>query len=118
MIDLGAAYGTAKSGVGISSMGVLKPELIFKSIVPIIMAGILGIYGLIVAVILSGKSKTPFEKILISNLLSIVTTGTYTYSSGYKHLASGLCCGLSSLVLNFPPTKQYIGSRFGNWYSR
>ena len=57
-IDLGAAYGTAKSGVGISSMGVLKPELIFKSIVPIIMAGILGIYGLIVAVILQGKSKS------------------------------------------------------------
>lgn len=57
LIDLGAAYGTAKSGVGICSMGVLKPDLIFKSIVPIIMAGILGIYGLIVAVILNGKSK-------------------------------------------------------------
>ena len=56
-LDLGAAYGTAKSGVGIASMGVLKPELIFKSIVPIIMAGILGIYGLIVAVILQGKCK-------------------------------------------------------------
>ena len=55
--NLGAAYGTAKSGVGIASMGVLKPELIFKSIVPIIMAGILGIYGLIVSVILVGKSK-------------------------------------------------------------
>lgn len=55
--DLGAAYGTAKSGVGISSMGVLKPELIFKSIVPIIMAGILGIYGLIVSVILIQKGN-------------------------------------------------------------
>ena len=54
-LDLGAAYGTAKSGVGICSMGVLKPDLIFKSIVPIIMAGILGIYGLIVAVILNNK---------------------------------------------------------------
>ena len=57
MLDLGAAYGTAKSGVGIASMGVLKPQLIFKSVVPIIMAGILGIYGLIVSVILNGKSK-------------------------------------------------------------
>lgn len=27
----GAAYGTAKSGVGISSMGVLRPDLIVKS---------------------------------------------------------------------------------------
>ena len=38
-------------------MGVLKPDLIMKSIVPIVMAGILGIYGLIVAVILLQKSK-------------------------------------------------------------
>jgi V-type H+-transporting ATPase proteolipid subunit len=49
-------------------MGVLKPELIFKSIVPIIMAGILGIYGLIVAVILSGKSKTTAS--LFNDLIS------------------------------------------------
>jgi V-type H+-transporting ATPase proteolipid subunit len=49
---LGAAYGTAKAGIGISTMGVLKPELIVKSIVPVVMAGILGIYGLIIAVIL------------------------------------------------------------------
>ena len=50
--NLGAAYGTAKSGIGIASMGVLKPDMIMKSIVPIVMAGILGIYGLIVAVIM------------------------------------------------------------------
>jgi V-type H+-transporting ATPase 16kDa proteolipid subunit len=55
--NLGAAYGTAKSGVGICSIGVLKPELVFKSLIPGIMAGILGIYGLIVAVIYQGKSK-------------------------------------------------------------
>ncbi len=33
-------------------MGVLKPDLIIKSIIPVMMNGILGIYGLIVAVIL------------------------------------------------------------------
>ena len=53
--NLGAAYGTAKSGVGICSMGVLKPDKIIKSVIPVIMAGILGIYGLIVAVILNQK---------------------------------------------------------------
>ena len=36
IIDLGAAYGTAKSGVGIASMGVLKPDLIMKSIIPVV----------------------------------------------------------------------------------
>ena len=57
--NLGAAYGSAKAGVGICSMGVLKPELIMKSVVPVVMAGILGIYGMIVAVIIVQRS-TPF----------------------------------------------------------
>lgn len=30
----GAAYGTAKAGVGISAMGVLRPDLIVKSTWP------------------------------------------------------------------------------------
>jgi V-type H+-transporting ATPase proteolipid subunit len=38
-------------------MGVLKPELIMKSVVQVVMAGILGIYGMIVAVIIVQKSK-------------------------------------------------------------
>ncbi|CAI9755893.1 unnamed protein product [Fraxinus pennsylvanica] len=32
---MGAAYGTAKSGVGVASMGVMRPELVMKSIVPV-----------------------------------------------------------------------------------
>ena len=78
--NLGSAYGTAKAGVGMCSMGVLRPELIFKSVVPIIMAGILGIYGLIVSVILNMR---------IDNNL--------TFALGYRFLGSGLCCGLSAL---------------------
>ncbi len=31
------------------SMGVMKPSSIIKGVIPVIMAGILGIYGLIVA---------------------------------------------------------------------
>ena len=42
--NLGAAYGTAKSGVGISSMGVMNADAVMKSIIPIVMAGALGIY--------------------------------------------------------------------------
>jgi len=84
--NLGAAYGTAKSGVGISSMGVIKPDLIMKSIIPVVMAGILGIYGLIVAVILNTKVSGD------------ESYGSNTKGSGYKHLAAGLCCGLSSLA--------------------
>lgn len=41
-------------------MGVLKPELIMKSVVPVVMAGILGIYGMIVAVIIVQRSTQPY----------------------------------------------------------
>ncbi|KER21571.1 hypothetical protein T265_10139 [Opisthorchis viverrini] len=51
-LALGAAYGTAKAGAGICSMGVMRPELIIKSIIPVVMAGIVGIYGLVVAVLI------------------------------------------------------------------
>ena len=51
---MGAAYGTAVVMAGVlavASMGVMRHELVMKSIVPVVMAGVLGIYGLIIAVI-------------------------------------------------------------------
>merc|ERR1712113_562498 len=85
--NLGAAYGTAKSGVGVSSMGVMKPDLVMKSIIPVVMAGVLGIYGLIIAVIIGNKVEPP---------VSGVTK--YSSFSGFGHLAAGLACGLSGLA--------------------
>merc|ERR1719197_1284630 len=81
---LGAAYGTAKSGVGVANMGVMHPDMVMKSIIPIIMAGVLGIYGLIVAVLLGS---------------GISGTEAYGYASysGYSALAAGLCCGMAGL---------------------
>merc|ERR1719515_313086 len=79
--NLGAAYGTAKSGVGIASMGVMHPELVMRNMIPVVMAGVLGIYGLIVAVILNQK----------------ISFNDYDAYRGFAHLASGLSCGLSSL---------------------
>lgn len=54
-VDLGAAYGTAKAGTGISSIAIWRPTVVMKSLIPVVMAGILGIYGMIVAVIISQK---------------------------------------------------------------
>jgi V-type H+-transporting ATPase 16kDa proteolipid subunit len=54
---MGAAYGTAKSGVGVSAMGVMHPDLVMKSMIPVVMAGVIGIYGLIIAVIIGSSSK-------------------------------------------------------------
>ena len=54
---LGAAYGTAKSGVGIAAMSVMRPDLIMKSVIPVVMAGIIAIYGLVVSVLVANKRK-------------------------------------------------------------
>lgn len=58
---LGAAYGTAKSGCGISAMAVMKPEFIMKSVIPVVMAGIIAIYGLVVAVLIAGNIEKDYS---------------------------------------------------------
>ena len=79
--------GTAKGGVGCMSMGVLNPSLVLKGALPVIMSGIFGIYGLIVAVMLNGAIPK-----------NVTETSTFTYADGYRLLASGLCVGFSSLA--------------------
>ena len=54
---MGAGYGTFKAGAGIAAIGIWKPEVIMRSLIPVVMAGILGIYGMIVAVLLSQKGN-------------------------------------------------------------
>lgn len=88
-------------------MGVMHPGLVMKNIIPVVMAGVLGIYGLIVAVIIQGSSKLCSDdvvflvcKVLIYLNIPPVTvpsaSGATKYSSftGYAHLSAGLCCGL------------------------
>jgi V-type H+-transporting ATPase proteolipid subunit len=79
--NLGASYGTAKSAVGIAHLGIMSPNKIMRGIVPVVMAGILGIYGLIVAVIIQGGIKTE-----------------YSSFSGYIHFSGGLAAGFASLA--------------------
>ncbi|KAI8052529.1 V-type proton ATPase proteolipid subunit [Syncephalis plumigaleata] len=80
----GAAYGTAKSGVGLSAMGVLRPDLVMKAIVPVVMAGIIGIYGLVVSVLISDGLR--------------MKMALYT---GFIQLGAGLAVGLSGLAAGF-----------------
>jgi V-type H+-transporting ATPase proteolipid subunit len=39
---MGAAYGTSKAGVGIMVSGISAPDLVYKHLIPIIMAGVNG----------------------------------------------------------------------------
>ena len=78
---LGSAYGTCKSGVGIVSVGVMRPELVMKAIIPCAMAGIIGLYGLVVSMLIVINIKPD----------------DYSVFRGFSHLAAGLSVGLSGL---------------------
>merc|ERR1712083_1207322 len=82
---MGAAYGTAKSGTGIAAMAVMRPEAIMKSIIPVVMAGIIAIYGVVVAVLIAGQLES----------------SGYTLYKGFVHLGAGLSVGLSGLAAGY-----------------
>jgi len=79
---VGAAYGTAKSSVGISTMGVLKPDLVMKAVIPVIFAGALSVYGLIIAIIISSN----------------VGQDNYSLKKSFMDLAAGLTVGLCGMA--------------------
>jgi len=79
--------GTAKAGVGILNSGISSPELIWRNLIPVVMAGVNGIYGLITSIILIGSIQGP----------SADGLNTYSLYTGFAHLAAGLCCGLSGM---------------------
>merc|ERR1719213_1617978 len=84
---MGAAYGTAKSGTGIAAMAVMRPEAIMKSIIPVVMAGIIAIYGVVVAVLIAGQLEPAGDK--------------YSLYQGFVHFGAGLSVGLSGLAAGY-----------------
>ena len=105
---LGAAYGTAKSGTGIAAMSVMRPELIMKSIIPVVMAGIIAIYGLVVAVLIGNGCKLvevwsvlvkyPFHRVEASFSQFPVLYCTALLCLASKHILS--CTGAALLYIN------------------
>lgn len=57
-------------------MGIDHPAGIIKNIVPIVMAGVLGIYGLIVSVIITQSVVAPSQD----------QRNTYSSYNGYTHV--------------------------------
>ncbi|XP_017067040.1 V-type proton ATPase 16 kDa proteolipid subunit [Drosophila eugracilis] len=86
LTSAGAAYGTAVSGTGIAATAVMRPELVMKSIIPVVMAGIIAIYGLVVSVLLSGDLQPSIN---------------YSLPTGYVHLAAGLSVGFAGLAAGY-----------------
>jgi len=83
---LGSAYGIAKAGVALASMGILNPSAVMRNMIPVVMAGVLGIYGLITSIIALQNSKN---------------WDTYTSFIAYAQLSAGLSCGFSSFASGY-----------------
>lgn len=73
----GSAWGTWRAGLGVCHMGIDHPAGIIKTIVPIVMAGVLGIYGLIVSVIITQAVVSPGQD---GNM--------YSAYNGYTHVST------------------------------
>jgi len=82
----GAAYGTAKSGIAIAGVGTFAPQLIMKSLIAVIMSGIIAVYGLVIAVLIAG---------------GLSPTKSYSLFSGVVHLAAGLSVGFAGLAAGY-----------------
>lgn len=88
--NCGAAYGTAKVGTGLAAIGPMYPDEVMRNIIPVVMAGVMGIYGLIVSVIISGQVTQASGGI-----------STFSWPDGFKLLAAGLCVGLSGAAAGY-----------------
>ncbi|KAF3396378.1 hypothetical protein F1880_006858 [Penicillium rolfsii] len=82
----GAAYGTAKSGIGIAGVGTFRPDLIMKSLIPVVMSGIIAVYGLVISVLIAGDVNPAQRQSLYK---------------GFMHLAAGLSVGLSGVAAGY-----------------
>ncbi|CEJ60223.1 Putative Vacuolar ATPase proteolipid subunit c [Penicillium brasilianum] len=82
----GAAYGTAKSGIGIAGVGTFRPDLIMKSLIPVVMSGIIAVYGLVISVLIAGDVNPGQSQSLYK---------------GFMHLAAGLSVGLSGVAAGY-----------------
>jgi len=104
IVALGASYGTAKSGTGIASMSVARPDLIMKSIIPVVMAGIIAIYGLVVAALISNDIKSAAVGYTLFRFVSLRCITYYGYPTKW-HGQNG-----TEKIVNPTPTDNIIFS--------
>mmetsp|Transcript_125106 Transcript_125106/g.186897 ORF Transcript_125106/g.186897 Transcript_125106/m.186897 type:complete len:211 (+) Transcript_125106:145-777(+) len=86
--NYGSAMGTWKAGTAVINTGIRHPSSVMKNVIPIVMAGVIGIYGLIVGVIIGQSVTKP----------SLERENSYSTYTGMAHLCAGLCTGLSGLA--------------------
>ncbi|EEY15559.1 v-type proton ATPase 16 kDa proteolipid subunit 2 [Verticillium nonalfalfae] len=75
---IGAAYGTAKSGIGIAGC-----------LIPVVMSGIIAVYALVISVLIA------------QDLVPPSSGGHYSLFDGFMHLGAGLSVGLTGLAAGY-----------------
>ncbi|TVY42399.1 V-type proton ATPase 16 kDa proteolipid subunit [Lachnellula occidentalis] len=102
---IGAAYGTAKSGIGIAGVGTFRPDLIMKSLIPVVMSGIIAVYSLVIAVLIASDIGPPpnqhYSLFKYGNITRRVRPDANYCNSGFMHLACGLSVGLTGLAAGY-----------------
>ncbi|KAJ6443927.1 vacuolar ATP synthase proteolipid subunit 2 [Purpureocillium lavendulum] len=88
---IGAAYGTAKSGIGIAGVGTFRPDLIMKCLIPVIMSGIIAVYSLVISVLIAQDLNPPTGKAIPSS----------QFCRGFMHLACGISVGMTGLAAGY-----------------
>jgi len=73
----------------------MYPDAVMKNIVPVVMAGVVGIYGLIISVLISLAIKVPEIATVDGESIAI---NVYEWDLGFKHFAAGLTIGLSGIA--------------------
>ena len=78
----GSAFGTAKCGIGLASASVINKSIIVRGLIAPIMAGIIGIYGLVFAIV----------------ILDSIGSKGYHISKAFAHFGGGLSVGFTGLA--------------------
>lgn len=81
---MGAAYGTSQAGIGLCRGSAKRPSVTIKAIIPVAMAGVRGIYGLVLSIIILASATSAGE--------------SYSEFSGLLHLCAGVCCGMAQFA--------------------
>lgn len=93
MSIIGAAWGILTTGSAISGAAIRAPDIRSKNLISIIFCEAVAIYGVILAIIMTGKMETSVK--------SLDDNGVYLYkvmAGGYTLFAAGLAVGIGNMA--------------------
>ncbi|TQS31934.1 hypothetical protein Golomagni_07772 [Golovinomyces magnicellulatus] len=105
-IAIGAAYGTAKSGIGIAGVGTFRPDLIMKCLIPVVMSGIIAVYSLVISVLIAQDLQPPSKAsyslfTFVHHSHSRQMEIRLTLARAFMHLGSGIAVGVTGLAAGY-----------------